>query len=65
MEQARKAMIEEGASVLFGADKPQLRFATEQDAEAARKRLAARLPDSEPIWIITKDVGMIENWREE
>ena len=43
-------MIEEGASLLFGADQPQLRFATEEDAEAARKRLGARLPGSEAVW---------------
>src|SRR5436190_4244027 len=42
MDQCRKAMIEEGASVLFGEDQPQLRFATDEDAEAARKRLAQR-----------------------
>jgi hypothetical protein len=62
MDQCRKAMIDEGASILFGADSPQLRFSTEEEAEAARKRLAKRLPNSEPVWVITKDVGTVEDW---
>lgn len=61
-EQCRKAMIEEGASTLLGPDKPQLRFATEEEAEAARTRLSERLPNSEPVWIITQDVGTPEDW---
>src|SRR2546427_3115332 len=47
IDQCRQALIEEGASILFGEDKPQLRFSTEEEAEAARKRLAERLPNSE------------------
>jgi hypothetical protein len=39
-------MIEEGASTIFGADKPQLRFDSEEEAEEASKRLARRLPRS-------------------
>jgi len=61
-DQCRQALIDEGASVLFGEDNPQLRFSTEEDAEAARKRLAERLPNSEPVWVITKEVGMVEDW---
>lgn len=61
-DQCRRALIEEGASILFGEDNPQLRFATEEEAEAARKRLAARLPNSEPVWVITKEVGTVEDW---
>jgi hypothetical protein len=61
-EQCRQAMIEEGASVLLAADKPQLRFATEDEAEAARKRLAQRLPDSDQVWVITQEVGKVEDW---
>ncbi len=61
-EECRKAMIEEGASVLFGEDQPQLRFCTEEEAEAARKRLAEKLPNSEPVWVITKEVGTVEDW---
>jgi hypothetical protein len=62
VEQCRQAMIEEGASVLFGETNPQLRFATEEDAEAARDRLARRLPGSEPVWVITREVGTVEDW---
>jgi hypothetical protein len=61
-EQCRQAMIDEGASTLFGADKPQLRFASEEEAEAARKRLARRLPNSEPVWVITQEVGKVDDW---
>jgi hypothetical protein len=64
MDQCRQALIEEGASILFGEDGPQLRFATEEEAEAARKRLAERLPGSEPVWVITKEVGTIAEWGE-
>jgi hypothetical protein len=62
LEQCRQALIEEGASMLFGADSPQLRFATAEEAEASRKRLAQRLPKSEPVWIISKEVGTVEDW---
>jgi hypothetical protein len=62
VDQCRQALIQEGASVLFGEDNPQLRFAAEEEAEAARKRLATRLPNSEPVWVITKEVGTVEDW---
>src|SRR5712691_6325057 len=62
MDECRNALIEEGASILFGEDNPQLRFSTEEEAEAARKRLAERLPNSEPVWVITKEVGTVEDW---
>jgi hypothetical protein len=61
-EQCRQALIAEGASILFGEDQPQLRFATEEEAEAARKRLAVKLPNSEEVWVITKEVGTVEDW---
>ncbi len=32
LDQCRQAMIDEGASTLLGPDKPQLRFATEEEA---------------------------------
>jgi hypothetical protein len=64
MEQCRRAMIEEGASTLFGDQSPQLRFSTAEEAEAACKRLAARLPKSEPVWVVTKEVGLVEDWAE-
>lgn len=59
-EQCRQAMIDEGASLLFAPDKPQLRFATQEEAEACVKRLIQRLPGSEPVWTIAQDVGRIE-----
>lgn len=61
-EQCRKALLEEGASLLLDENNPQLRFATEDEAEAARKRLAERLPKSEPVWVVTKEVGLVEDW---
>lgn len=61
-EQCRQAMIDEGASTLQSADRPQLRFASEEEAEAARGRLVQRLPDSEPAWIVTQEVGKVEDW---
>jgi hypothetical protein len=57
IDDCRKAMIEEGASTLFGNDRLQLRFATTDEAEAARLRLAKRLPESEQVWLITQDVA--------
>jgi hypothetical protein len=62
MSQCRKALLDEGASTLFGEDNPQLRFSTEEEAEAARKRLAEALPNSEAVWVITRDVGPPEDW---
>ena len=61
-EQIREAMIEEGATVLFGADRPQLRSATREEAEAVRHRLARRIPRSEQVWVITEEVGRVEDW---
>lgn len=61
-EQCRQAMIDEGASTLLGAHGPQLRFATEEEAEAARTRLVQRLPQSEPVWVVTQEVGRGEEW---
>jgi hypothetical protein len=61
-EECRQAMIGEGASTLLAPEKPQLRFATEEEAEATRRRLVQRLPKSEQIWVITQDVGMVEDW---
>ena len=62
LEQCRQAMIDEGASILVSAENPQLRFATEADAESARIRLARRLPSSEPVWVVTQDVGTVDVW---
>ena len=63
-EQCRQAMIDQGASLLFAADKPQLRFATEEEAEAAQRRLVQRLPSSDQVWVITQEVGKVEDWVE-
>jgi hypothetical protein len=54
LDQCEKTMIAEGASQLFGL-KLQLRFPTEESAEACRKRLIKRLPDSDEIWIVTRE----------
>lgn len=58
-EECRAAMIAQGASLLIDADKPELRFATQEEAEACRQRLIRQLPKSEPIWVIAKDVARI------
>lgn len=59
LEQCRQAMIAQGASLLIDPAKPQLRFATEEEAEACRQRLIRHLPGSEPIWVIAKDAAWI------
>lgn len=59
-EQCRQAMIDEGASKLFGEEHPRLRFATLQEAEAARQRLIKRLPCSEEVWLVNQDAGPSE-----
>lgn len=64
-EQCRTAMVEEGGSTLTGSQDPQLRFATGEDAEAARQRLARRLPGSDPVWLVTQEVvGRFDGWVE-
>jgi hypothetical protein len=55
-EQCRDAMIAEGASLLFEPKAVQLRFSTEESAEACRKRLTERLPGSDDIWIVTREI---------
>jgi hypothetical protein len=64
LEACKQAMLQEGASQLFGPDKLQLRFATEEEAEACRQRLIRRLPESEPVWLIAQEVGRVEDWAE-
>ncbi len=58
-DQCRRAMIEQGASTLLDPAWPQLRFATKEDAEACCRRLVARLPGSELIWLVADDTGRI------
>ncbi len=55
-EQCREAMITEGASVLMDSKRTQLRCATLEEAEAAVARLSARLPGSEPVWVINQEL---------
>jgi hypothetical protein len=61
-EECRKAMIDDGASVLLGEDRPMLRFSTADEAEAAKQRLSEQLPRSEQVWVVTQDVGRVEQW---
>lgn len=62
LEQCRAAMIDEGASRLFGPGIVKLRFATREEAEAARRRLVNRLPKSEAVWLISQEAGSVEEW---
>lgn len=70
-DQARQAMLDESASRLTNPPKLQLRFATEEDAEASRQRLLRRFPGSDDVWIILREVtaedsaGMEESTRVE
>jgi hypothetical protein len=56
LEQCREAMLAEGASRLFGPNALQLRFPTEEAAEACRMRLIKRLPNSDEIWIVSREI---------
>jgi hypothetical protein len=58
-EQCRQAMLAQGASALIDPDKPQLRFPTEEAAEACVKRLTKELPGSDSVWVITKEAARI------
>lgn len=60
-EQCTAAMLEQGASQLFGPNNPQLRFATEEEAKACVQRLAKSLPASEPVWAVAKEVSRIDD----
>ncbi len=55
-EQCREAMLAEGASELFGPNVLQLRFPSEDSAEACRQRLIKRLPNSDEIWIVSREI---------
>jgi len=54
-EACRDAMFADGASALFGSQAPQLRFATEEEAEAGRQRLIAAVPGSDEVWVVAQD----------
>ncbi len=55
-DQVKQVMLDEGGSLLFHWDRPQLRFATGEEAEAARQRLIQRFPGSEDVWIIDREI---------
>jgi hypothetical protein len=59
-EDVRRALVEEGGSQLFNPFRVQLRFASQEEAEAARQRLINRFPKSEEVWIIDRDVSANE-----
>jgi hypothetical protein len=66
-EQARLALLEEGASQLASPQGPQLRFATEEEAEASKRRLLDRFPGSDDVWIISRelmahDLAKVQDW---
>lgn len=62
VDQCRQAMLAEGASTLFGSNILQLRFATQQEAEACRQRLVKRLPKSEDVWLINREVTVQDSF---
>jgi hypothetical protein len=55
-EQARQAFLEEGASALVNPEALQLRFATEEEAEACRRRLIRRFPGTDDVWLIHREI---------
>lgn len=61
LPQCHQAMIEEGATQLIPGQ-PRLRFGTQEEAEAMRRRLARRLPNSEPVWLVNQEVGSVAEW---
>jgi hypothetical protein len=66
-DQVRQAMLDEGASQLPSPQQLQLRFATDDDAEASRQRLIRRLPGSDDVWMVTceitaQDIAKASDW---
>ncbi len=57
-EECQNAMLAEGASRLFGPGVLQLRFATEGEAEACRQRLIRRLPRSQDVWVVSREIAV-------
>jgi hypothetical protein len=55
-DQARVAFLELGASKLVNERALQLRFATEEEAEACRREFIRRFPDSEDVWMVRRDI---------
>jgi hypothetical protein len=60
LEDCSQAMLEEGASRLTSRGRPELRFATEDEARTSIARLVKRLPGSAPVWAIVQEPGRIE-----
>jgi hypothetical protein len=56
-EQARQAVLEEGATTLEDPATPQLRFTTEEEAQAARQRLIRKFPGSDDVWLIHREAA--------
>ena len=59
-EDARKATLEEGASMLVNPNALQLRFPTQEEAKACVERLVRRFPGSEPVWMIQPEMMLPE-----
>ena len=59
LEDCRNAMISEAASVLVDPNRPVLRFATIDAAEACVRRLGGKLPGSQPVWIISQEASNV------
>jgi hypothetical protein len=57
LDQSRQALLEEGGSQLFNQRTVQLRFATEEEVEAARRRLIERFQGSDEVWIIEREMS--------
>lgn len=57
-QECRDAMLMEGATELIEPGRVQLRFATEEQADASKKRLVEKLPNSADIWCITRDIAI-------
>jgi hypothetical protein len=55
-EQAEQAMLAEGGTKLVDRGRVHLRLATREEAEACRQRLIHRLPGSDEIWIISREI---------
>jgi hypothetical protein len=55
--QAQQALLDEGGSQLFNPRTVQLRFATEEEAEAARRRLIERFSGSDEVWMIEREMS--------
>jgi hypothetical protein len=59
-DQAWEAFLQLGASKLVNERALQLRFATEEEAEACRRELIRRFPGSEDVWMVRRDIAMQE-----